>query len=199
MDTRLTDVVASVGVIVASVLLGGVTSWAQGFLPESLSSFANSSSGWMIITALLVWAVRRNVALSAFLGAASFLALVLGYTGASALRGLTYSPVMFGVIGVVVGPVIGIAAAWLRCRGWRLALAVSALSGVAIGEAIYGLTVVADTTSPVYWVGVGLLGLALIAAVTVRQRSDHLPAVSGMALTAVVATAFVVVYRSVGT
>jgi hypothetical protein len=43
-------------VTVLSFLLGGLTSYAQGgFLPDSFASFANSASGWTVLTALLVY------------------------------------------------------------------------------------------------------------------------------------------------
>jgi len=41
-------------VLVASFLLGGLTSYAQGFLPDAAAPFANSASGWTLLTALLV-------------------------------------------------------------------------------------------------------------------------------------------------
>ena len=198
MDVRRRDLVASVAVLATSFVLGGATSWAQGVLPDSAAPFANSASGWRNLTALLLWVARMETPGSAILGAGSFLGQVLGYTAASALRDTTYDPTKFGLIAVVVGPVIGVAVASLRGSGWRLALATSALAGVVIGEAVYGLTVVADTTSPVYWTVVGVLGLALVVVETVRQRSEPVPAAAGVGLTAVVAAVFVGAYRAVG-
>ena len=97
-------------VLVLSFLLGGLTSYAQGFLPSALSSFANSASGWTVLTALLVYAARLRTAPSAVLGAASFVLLVLGYTAAAHLRGYVYDPVLFSLVGVVAGPFVGVAA-----------------------------------------------------------------------------------------
>lgn len=44
-------------VIVVSFLSGMSTFFAQGFLPEAFTSFANSASGWTLVTVLLLaWA-----------------------------------------------------------------------------------------------------------------------------------------------
>ncbi|XGX80580.1 hypothetical protein LQK93_03420 [Terrabacter sp. BE26] len=88
-------VLSALAVVGASLLLGGLTSWAQGVLPDALASFANSPSGWTVLTALVVAAARPTLAWGAALGAASFVSLVLGYTIASELRGLTYNPVLW--------------------------------------------------------------------------------------------------------
>jgi hypothetical protein len=167
-----------VGVLAGSVVLGGVTSFAQGLLPEALSSFANSPSGWTILTVAMVAAARLRSLAGATLGAASFLCLVLGYTVASELRGLSYDPVFWGAVGVVAGPVVGLAASAMVGREPRGSAVGSALvAAVLISDAVYGLTVVADTTSPVYWILIALLAVTLLALVAVgRLRSWRLVA-----------------------
>ena len=82
-------------VVGASLLLGALTSWAQGVLPDALASFANSPSGWTLLTALLVAAARPSLVGGAVLGVVSFVSLVLGYTIGSELRGLTYDPLFW--------------------------------------------------------------------------------------------------------
>lgn len=96
-------------VVVASLVLGALTSYAQGVLPGPLRPFANSASGWTVLTAFIVWRIGARTLPSAAFGLASFVALVLGYAIASELRGLYYSPVLFGVIGTIVGPFVGVA------------------------------------------------------------------------------------------
>jgi hypothetical protein len=44
-------------VVAVSLVLGGLTSFAQGVLPDELRPLANSASGWTILTALIVWRV----------------------------------------------------------------------------------------------------------------------------------------------
>lgn len=183
-------------VVVLSFLLGGLTSYAQGFLPDALASFANSASGWTVLTALLVYWSRARAVPAAVLGAVSFVLLVLGYMVASQVRGYVYDPLLFSVVGLVAGPFVGVAASWLRATGARAALAVALLAGIGVGEAVYGLTVVRESTSPVYWSAIGVAGLALLAGVVVRRVRGSLPVLLAVGGTAVVAAAFYVAYSS---
>lgn len=185
-------VAAATGVAMLSFLLGALTSYAQGFLPHALNSLSNSSSGWTLITVLLIWSVRARPALAAILGAASFVLLTIGYTAASAVRGYTYDPTLWSLVGLVVGPFVGVAAAWLRERDLRAALATATLTGIAVGEAIYGLTVVGDSTSPVYWTLGGLSGLALLAGMVLRRIRGSVNITLALGLSAVVAAAFLI-------
>ncbi len=145
-----------------------------------MQPFANSASGWTMLTALLVWAARRSLLASALLGAGSFVALVLGYTLVSDLRGFSFSPLFWSAVGVLAGPWVGAAAAALHHRGRRAALGVGLLAGVLLGESGYGLTTVAATTGHTYWILVGGLGVGLLVAVAVRQLGT-----ARLALTAV--------------
>ena len=180
----------------ASFVLGGMTSFAQGFLPESLGSFANSASGWTFVTAVLIFIAKPRWLLAAVLGAASFVLLTVGYAVVSQMRGLYYNPLMFSVIGVVVGPFVGVAASGLRADGLRKALGTALLAGIGIGEGIYGLTVVADTTSPVYWTLSIVVGVALLVGSIVRGLRGAVPLIVAVAGTAAVAAAFNVAYSS---
>ncbi len=185
-------------IAVASFLLGILTFYAQGFLPDAWRSFANSASGWTLLTALLVFCAQVSTRVAAALGALSFLLLVLGYAAGAQLNGLSYSPVLFGVVGVVVGPFIGLAAAWLRARRVRAALATALLAGIFIGEAVYGLTVIADSTRPEYWLAIGAAGAALlIGMVWVRVRG-WVPVTLAILGTAAVAAAFLAAYSALG-
>ena len=180
--------VSASAVVAGSLVLGAATSWAQGVLPDALESFANSPSGWTLLTVLMVGVVRPPVALGAVLGMLSFVSLVLGYTVASEVRGLSYDPLFWSVVGVVAGPFVGAAAAVLVGRHViGTALGAGALAGALIADGIYGLTVVAGTTSPVYWVLCLVGGVALVGVVAVRLRTRV--AVVTLLATAVVATA----------
>lgn len=162
-------VLSALAVVGASLLLGGLTSWAQGVLPDALASFANSPSGWTVLTALVVAAARPTLAWGAALGVASFVSLVLGYTIASELRGLSYSPVLWGVVGVIAGPFVGAAAAAVvRRHTVQAALGAGALAGVLIADGIYGLSVVRGSTSAVYWSLCLVAGAVLIGVTALR-------------------------------
>jgi len=185
-------------VAVASFVLGLLTFYAQGFLPDAWRSFANSASGWTLLTALLVFCAQVSTRVAAVLGALSFLLLVLGYTAGAQLNGLSYSPVLFGVVGVVVGPFIGLAAAWLRARRVRAALATALLAGIFTGEAVYGLTVIADSTRPEYWVAIGLVGISLLIGLVWVRLRGWAPVTLAILGTAAVAGAFLAAYSALG-
>ena len=186
-------------VAVSSFLLGAATVFAQGFLPEALGSFANSATGWTLVTVLLLTWARVRPAVASLLGATSFVLLTLGYSAGAQLRGLSYDPTLFALVGLVVGPFVGIATSWLRAKlSWHAATGTALLAGIGVGEAIYGMTVVADTTSPVYWVLIGTAALALLVVMLVRRIRGaqwQLLAVVGTGMTA---GAFVAAYSFLG-
>lgn len=196
---RLRDRALRIGVAaLASFALGFLTSYAQGLLPDALASFANSASGWTLLTALLVFWARQTWPVSALLGAASFVLLTVGYAVAASARGMYYDPAMFAVIGLLVGPVVGVATAWLRERGVRAALGTSVLAGIGVGEAVYGLTIVGDTTSPVYWTIIGVLALALLGWSLARRIRGRLAIACAVIGTVAVAVAFYAAYGALG-
>ncbi|OOB90533.1 DUF6518 family protein [Rathayibacter sp. VKM Ac-2630] len=185
-------------VVGGGLLLGAATSLLQTVLPPALNSFANSSGGWsMLVFALVRLALVRPVA-GAVLGLLSFFAMLEGYDLVTGWRGFGWSPPFsdpFWLLAVPAGPILGAAAA-LTLHGttaWRV-LAVAPLSGVLIGEGVWALSAVADTTSPVYWwleivLGVAFLGLAIL------RRKPGLPVVlASLAITAAAAVCFDVVY-----
>ena len=158
-------------VVVGSLLLGGLTSVAQGMLPDSLRSLANSPSGWTLLTVVTIAARRPRLGAAAVLGAVSFVCLVLGYTFVSELRGMSYSPAFWGAVGLVAGPAVGWAtSAALDPRPLLSAVGSSLIAGVAVTDAVYGLTVVADTTSPVYWSIAGVAGVVFVVLVAWRRH-----------------------------
>lgn len=113
---------------------------------------------------LLTWLRVRTV-----LVAVSFVLLTLGYSVAAYMRNLFYDPTLFVVVGVLTGPIVGIATSWLPAESWRAAAGTALLAGIGLGESAYGLTVVADTTSPVSWELVGGVACALLVAMLIRR------------------------------
>lgn len=188
----------SIAVAVVSVLLGAATFLAQAILPDALRPLGSSASGWTLLTVLVVQLARARALPSAVLGAASFVALVLGYALAADIGGLYYSPVRFGVIGLLVGPFLGVATSWLRETGWRAALGAGVLAGIALGECVYGLVVVVDSTGWFYWTVVGGAGAALLVATLVRRAGRAAVMLGGVGVALAVAGAFFVVYRALG-
>ena len=95
----------------------------------------------------------------------------------------------------MAGPLLGLGAFWVRFgRDVLAALGVGLISGVLIGEGVYGLRYIADTTYPPYWWGQIGAGLLLLGVVMVRRFRR--PAAAGLAVLVTTATAslFVVVY-----
>lgn len=183
-DPRRT-LVRLLAVIAGSLAVGAVTSWAQGVLPDALASFANSPSGWTVLSAALVAAVRPSLSGGAVLGTASFVTMVLGYTWASDLRGLSYDPTLWGAVGLLAGPVVGAAAAAVVGRRPVVAaVGAGALAGVLVADGIYGLTVVDDSTSPVYWTGCLVVAGLVVVATVARWRTPSTAAAVALATAA---------------
>jgi len=187
-----------VAVSAASAFLGGATSFAQTFLPYTISPIANSASGWTLLTALVVAACRARTAPSAVFGAASFVALVLGYQVVSGLRGYATSETLFLIVGLIVGPFVGIAASWLHSTGVRALLSCGALSGIAVGEGVYGLVRVAGTTGWFYWTLIAIVGLGLLAVTVVHRVHNARSRVAAIVLVLVVGAAFFFAYSAIG-
>lgn len=185
-------------VVLVSLLLGGATSFAQTVLPDALRPFANSASGWTLLTALAVAGCRARTLPSAVFGAASFVSLVLGYQVVSTLRGFPTSETLFLIAGLVVGPFVGAAAAWLRRGGVRTALACGALAGIAIGESAFGLLVVSATTGWFSWTLIGVAGLGLLAHTVLRRLGTARLRLLAAGLVAATAVAFLLSYTAIG-
>lgn len=178
-------------VLTSSLLLGGLTSWGQSALPAPLAPFANSASGWTIVTALLLWRIRSSPGATALLGAIAFAGLTLGYGMISSARGFAFDPTFWVAVGLVAGPIVGAAVSFGRngddgvgsiCRGL--------LIGIVAGDGIYGLTMVAETTGPEYWVAaLSLAAIALLASLPPILRRPRLVALL-LGSTAAVAAAY---------
>ncbi|ARC57798.1 hypothetical protein AS850_12010 [Frondihabitans sp. 762G35] len=166
---------AIVVVLVGSALIGGLTSPAQQYLPEAVRSLANSAGGWSMFAFLLVWASRARPLLGAVLGAVSFLLMVEAYGVVSLWRGFFFAEPFsssWTPIALVAGPVFGLAAAFVRHSDhrWLRVAGVAVLSLALVAEAAFGLTVVRDTTSPVYWLLELAAAIAFVALALLRPR-----------------------------
>ncbi|MEV4730422.1 DUF6518 family protein [Saccharopolyspora sp. NPDC049426] len=188
---------AVVVAVVCGLIAGAATAIAQGTLPAWLSSLANSSGSWTLLAFLLALPAP-TAASGAVCGFGSLLSMLAGYVLTDLLRGYPASTglmVFWSAAALIAGPLLGVGAQWLRRRpGTRAALGLSALCGVLLGEAGYGLLVIAQSTSPVYWWGQGIVGVLLLAAGAGWKLRGPGPVVQAMLFTAAVAMAFVVAY-----
>lgn len=167
------------GIVLPAFALGALTAYGQGWLPAQVSSLANSSGSWSLVAFVLAMRAGGPV-VAAAAGSLALLALLAGYVVAAGVRGAPSSTgllVFWGSAAVLAGPLLGLGGFWVRtCRGRPGALGVGAMSGVLVGEGVYGLTDVADTTSPPYWWGsiaVGLAVLVIIAALRLSGPSER--------------------------
>ena len=77
---------------------------------------------------------------------------------------------------VIIGPLLGVAASWVR-RGSPItaALGAGAAAGLLGGESVYGLTVIAGSTSSRYWaiqLAVAVVLLVALNAWRVREPAS---------------------------
>lgn len=173
-ETWRSGLTAAAVVIPGALVLGGLTSFAQTYLPPALTSFANSAGGWTMLCFALVWLSRARPLLGAVLGLAAFLLLVEGYGLVSAWRGYFYAApfsTLWTLVSFLAGPLVGAAAAICRHGRplWRV-LAVTPLSAILLGEGVWGLLTVAATTTPVYWSIEIVLSVLFLAIAVARVR-----------------------------
>ncbi|WP_017544054.1 DUF6518 family protein [Nocardiopsis prasina] len=178
------------------LLVGVLTSYAQGLLPEVLAPLANSSGSWSVAAFLLAYPSRRR-GFAIATGVLTLFAMVAGYDLASVLRGFSPSlgsSLFWCTTAVVVGPFLGWGAHALRTRSRYSPLAVGAVSGLLVGEGLYGLTVIAATTPAEYWWGSVTVGAALLVWAVVRRFPRFLPTLGAAAVAALVSVVFPLVY-----
>ena len=166
-----------------------------------MRSLTNAASPWSAAAfALAAVAGGRETLRSAVLAAGSLLAMLASYGLASTLRGFPVgasTTLFWAAAAVFVGPALGVGAAWSRGTDPRKAAAgVAVLASILVGEAVYGLTVIGDSTSPVYWTVQLVAGFGLIVVLGARLRSVAAGTLCA-ALTAAGAAAFYVLYSGV--
>ena len=177
----------------AALLLGGLTSFAQGFLPEPVGPLANSPSGWTLLTVLVLWWLRARTWVMVVLGAVCFVLLVVGYALVSTARGNYYNPLLWSTVGVVAGPFVGWGVAWARQRAvpLRAALGFGFLAGLLLGDGISGYVRVRDTTGWFYWVAMGVGAVAWVVVVALRRLTTQRDRLVLLGMTAVTGAAVV--------
>lgn len=182
--------------LAGGLLVGFLTSFAQGWLPDALSSMANSGGSWSLAAFLLaLLGPRRWVSVA--IGALALAAMVLGYDLASMLRGYgvaVFYTLFWGAAAVTIGPLLGWAADAVRRRTWWAPVGAGLMSGVLVGDGANGLLTLLETTSPVYWsLSVGA-GLVLLGWACVRRLRGAGPVLAAVATTAVMAGVVLGVY-----
>jgi len=169
-ESRASVLSAVLVAVLGAMLIGGLTSLGQQFLPAWMNSLANSVGGWTMLSFLLVWLGRAKPLLASVLGVVVFILLTESYSVVSEWRGFDDGDPftsIWTVVGLIAGPLLGVSAALVRHAPplWRV-LGVTPLSAVLLGEGIWALNTIVDTTSPVYWsIEIVLSVLFLVAAI----------------------------------
>ncbi|MEB3370851.1 DUF6518 family protein [Saccharopolyspora mangrovi] len=183
--------------VLVGLAAGAATAIAQGALPAQVASLANSSGSWCLLAFLLALPAP-TAGFGAMAGVASLACMLAGYVLTDVLRGYPSSTglmVFWGAAALLAGPLLGLGAQWLRRRpGTRAALGISALCGVLIGEATYGVLVLSGSTEPACWWAQAVLGVLLLVAAAAWKLRGLGVIVQAVLFTAAVATVFPVLY-----
>ena len=96
---------------------------------------------------------------------------------------------------VIIGPLLGLAASWVR-RGSPItaALGTGAAAGLLGGESVYGLTAIAGSTSSLYWTIQLAVAIALLIALGAWRVREPAPIVLSVVTAAVVGALTCLVY-----
>lgn len=123
----------------------------------------NSSGSWALVAFGLAL-LAADIRVAAASGSLTLLTLLGGYVLGSGIRGYPSGAAMivfWVAAALLAGPLLGFGAYWVKIEsGPRAALGIGAMSGVLVGEGVYGLAYIADTTFPPYWWGEILVGLS---------------------------------------
>ena len=182
---------------VLGLTFGVATAYAQAWLPHEVGSLANSVGSWALLAFLLAL-LGTTPRAAALLGFVALVMLLAGYVLGASVRGDPSSSSLmafWGLASVVAGPVLGLSAYWVRTDRGRLGAAgIGVMSGILIGEGVYGLSTIVDTTYPPYW-GQIVVGVVILASVAAQRPVQVRRIAVAVACSLLVAAAFVAVYR----
>lgn len=186
-------------VVGVGLAIGGLTAFAQGWLPAQMGPLANSAGSWVLVAFLLALLGRRP-GVAAACAALAMVSLVVGYYAVNELRGFpssTRAILFWAVAAVLVGPVLGLAAYWLRAgNATRAALGVGVPVGVLVGEGVYGLSYISATTYPPYWRFEIACGVSLLVVVSARRLRLPGPIMVAALVAAAVGVASLLAYTA---
>jgi Family of unknown function (DUF6518) len=160
--------------VIAGLIVGALTSPLQGWLADSVSSLANSAGTWSL-AAFLVARRSPTVVVGALVAAIALAMCEVGYALTTEIRGgsnATTTVAFWLVAAALAGPALGVAATWSRQQHpLRRGAGFGVISGVLLGEAVYGLVKIRDTTDWRYWTAEIVVAAGIVVAVAWRNRS----------------------------
>ena len=176
-----------------AAITGTLTPYASTHLPGSINSVANSSGPWAMIAFASVYLSRARGLFAALLGATSFLVMNVFFFVAFERRLGPYSLDAIGFwigVGIVVGPIIGLCASWLRSPATILReIGVAAPGSVLIGEGLF-MVIEQPGLSPAYAHASVVVGIVLFLALAVWR----LGRIDRVLISAALCTAFTVAF-----
>ena len=185
---------------IVGLAVGVLTAYGQGWLGDGFNSLANSAGPWSL-AAFLVARRARGIPVAIIAAVITLVMSVIGYAIATEIRGGSNaaSTVVFWVLaGFLAGPPLGVAAQWSKQKVVLRAVGYGVLGGVFLGEGIYGLDRIADTTEPNYWRVEILVGVAVIAfAAFTASRAARRTTVTPFVLAGAIATGTAIVVATV--
>jgi hypothetical protein len=173
---------------------GALTVLGQAALPGSWNHFANSGAVWLVAS-FVVGALMPSFTWAMIGGFITLVGELAGYTAIISILGLTYpfSTIAFwGAIGLVGGPIFGLAGQWWRWNSdsWSQAISSALMGGVFIAEGWFMLTVNQDALAG--WVSIAIGGLlAILLPATWPSRFRSLAALIPIVLLGIAAFALV--------
>jgi hypothetical protein len=189
--------------VVVGFAVGAATEWSVPHLPFSLEPLGNTAAPWVLVAFVVALTARRSQE-SLMLAVVTLLALVLGFYVAEAIRGWPVSrhQIAFWFLAAfVAGPLVGLAADWLRSgRPLAAGLGAGIVGGVLVGEAVYGIRKLRFSSPAGYWHVQLVVGIVLAVGLTLwrcrRHLVDGVPALAvTLATGAVIALATLVAYQ----
>lgn len=156
-------------------IVGALTPFGELLLPRSVNAAANSSGPWAIIAFGSVYFAGLRGWRAAAVAAGSFLAMDVGFYVVFDMLGGYYphSYLAFWLfVGLVIGPLVGLCASWLRDPHPALrAIAIAAPTSVLIGEGVHMLVRLPgeSTLYAVASIVVGVTLFVLLAGVELRK------------------------------
>ncbi len=162
-------------VFCAAAITGALTPFGMIHLPSSLHAVANSSAPWAMVAFATVFFVRARGARAALLGLCSFVVMDVAFWIVYEAR-IGHYPnhylAFWVAVAVVVGPLVGLCASWLRSGAILVrALGVAAPSSILIGEGVYMLVRLpgSSTLYAVACVFAGLILCAVLGAIVLER------------------------------
>lgn len=192
--TGLRSLGAAAFVLGAAAATGALTPFGEVHLPHAINAAANSSGPWATIAFASIAVSRARGAFAAVLGAGAFVLMDVFFYVVFDLRGGYYPHTYLAfwlLVAVVIGPLVGLSASWLRSERMLLReIGIAAPASVLIGEGIFMLERLPGV-STVYALASVVVGFALFGVLAAALlRRAHRILVSALVCAIATATFF---------